>query len=282
MIDQKIYQLWLDKFNDKTINTQAVSFNGNHVFVRVNDNLTVATTSTYNPYDTVDKYVVVVGETVSLPTDYIDENNRTGWNKQLTFRFDVRQKDKVLEAMQQVYLYFKANTVQSIVDDTTYKMIVKMSRPAFAGTEQGAGTVFVYYTMNIDADMLETGWFGNEAVHTMGISSGALTSIILDELIIGSAVAVNPSNKLTVEENTDNKAISRGITYQFTIDYDGTTLNEKLRKVIEGIDSRETKFYYRKVFNSQTENHTFLITGGSVVYKKGVMIQLKFSGVQTS
>lgn len=280
MIDQKIYQLWLDKFNDDSINTQSVSFNGNFVFVRVNDNLTVKQVSTYNSYDTVDKYMVVMGETVSLPTDFVDENNRTGWNKQLTFRFDVRHKDKVLEAIQEVYLYFKANTIQTIEDDTTYKFKIKPSRPAFAGTEQGAGTVFVYYTMNFDCETIETGWYGDEATHTMAINGETLQSIILDQVLIGSATAVNPSNKLTVEENTDNTPISRGVTLQFVINYDGTTLNKKLRKVIEGKESRETKFDYRKVFDGDTDNYTFVISGGNLLYKKGVLAQLKFNGVE--
>ena len=278
MIDKKIFQFMLDTLNDE--NTQGVKFKGNYVFVRVNDNLQLLEASTYNPYDTVLSDFVAMAETVSQPTDYVEANNRTGWVKQYTFQFDVRNKDTVLEALQEVYNYLKLNNVQEIVDDETYKFVLKPTRATFVGNQQGAGTVFTTYSMNLFAETIETGYYGNESTHTMAVHNGTLQSIIIDQVVIGSNVATNPTNDITSNVNTTHKAISRGVTLQFVINYDGTALNKTILGLVEGIGNRETTFDYRKVFDSVTSDYEFLITGGSVVYKNGVVIQIRFNGVE--
>jgi hypothetical protein len=271
----------LDKANDETINTQGVKIRGNYVFVRVNDNTQMLDESTYNSYDTVDTDFVAMAEIISQETPYVEANNRSGWVKRYAFEFDIRDKTKVLAALQEVRDYFFENTVQSITDDsTTYKMNVKVSRPMFVSNRQGAGTIFTSYYIDFFADMVETGYYGNEATHTMCINGGTLQSVILDQAIIGSATAMNPSNDLTSEGNTSNQPTARSVTFQFILNYDGTALSKSILSSVEGIGSRETTYDYRKVFDSVTRNYEFRITGGSAIYKNGVVLTINFNGVE--
>ena len=280
MIDKAIFQFVLDTVNNQ--NTQGISFRGNYVFVRVNDIQQMLDTSTYNAYDTVDTDFCAMAEIISQETPYVEENNRSGWVKRYAFQFDIRDKDKTLTALQEFRNYLRENSVQSLVDDETYKMNIKISRPCFVSNQQGAGTIFTTYYIDFFADMVETGFYGNEATHTMAVSSGTLQSVILDQVVISSATATNPSNILTVEQNTDNQPVSRGLTFNFIINYDGSTLLKTIRKVVEGKTSRETTFDYRKVFDGDTDNYEFVITSGSVVYKNGVIVAINFNGVETN
>lgn len=287
MIDKTIFQLMLDKCNDATINTQGIKFKGNFVFVRVNDNQQMLEASTYNPYDSELNDFVPCAEIISQETSFVEDNNRSGWVKRYAFTFDIRDKDKTLTALQQVRDYFRENSTQTITDtvdtvDTVYKLNVKVSRPSFMGNQADAGTIYSTYYMDFFADMVETGYFGNEITHTMALSGGIHQSVILDSVTIGSATATNPSNKLTVEANTNNKPISRGVTLQFILDYDGTALNKSIMSVVKGTTSRETIYEYKEVFDGVTTEYDFIITGGSVVSKKGVIVQVNFSGVQTN
>ena len=287
MIDKTIFQLMLDKLNDETINTQGVTFKGNFVFVRINDNQQMLETSTYNPYDSELADFVAMAEIVSQETAFVEENNRSGWVKRYAFSFDVRDRDTVLTALQQVRDYFRANSIQSIVDtvdtvDTTYNMNVKVSRPSFMGNQPDGGTVFSTYYMDFFADMVETGYYGNQATHTMAVSGGTKVAINEDSITISQATVTNPSNKLTSEVNTSNRVVSRGVSFDFTLNYDGSTLHKTIRRIIDGKVSRETRFDYRKVFNGDTYDYDLVITGGSCVYKKGVLVQLQFNMVEYS
>ena len=280
MIDKKIFQFMLDKLNNTSINTQGVKFKGNYVFVRVNDNLQLLEASTYNPYDTVLSDFVAMAETVSQPTDYVEANNRTGWVKQYTFQFDVRNKDTVLEALQETYNYLKVNNVQEIVDDETYKFVLKPTRATFVGNQQGAGTVFTTYSMNLFAETIETGFYGDEAVHKMAKFGLTPNEVIMDSVTVGSAVSMDVDNDITENANTGNEPIARGVSLQFVLNYKGTALEREIRQVIEGKEDREKTYVYQKEFDTATETWTFRIVTGNVVYKKGGLIQLAFNGVE--
>lgn len=279
MIDKKIFQFMLDTLNNE--NTQGIKFKGNYVFVRVNDNIQLLEASSYNPYDTVLSDFVAMAETVSQPTDYVEANNRTGWVKQYTFQFDVRKKDAVLEALQEIYNYLKLNNVQEIVDDETYKFVLKPTRATFVGNQQGAGTVFTTYSMNIFAETIETGFYDDEVTHKMNVKGSTVQTIIKDTATIGSATSMDVDNDITDNVNTSNEPVARGVSLQFVINYDDSTFQRVLRKVIEGKSSRETVFTYEKKMPNETaETWDFLVVTGNVVYKKGVLLQLAFNGVE--
>ena len=334
MIDKTLFLFFLTKLNDTSINTQGVEFKGNYVFVRINDAQQFLSTSSYNAYDTEETNFTALAEVISNEEAFVENNNRSGWTKQYAFQFDIRDKDENLAALQELRDYLRANSTQTIVDDdTTYKMSIKVTRPIFAGNQQGAGTVFPTYVMTMYADTLETGFFGNEATHTMreyttlgvdeitvgetyeittlgttdwevifgetelpyivgyqgvaesvGTGTGEVTTVlqsaIFDQVTVSSATTTNPSNLLTENSNTKHQPVARGVSINFVLNYDGSLLNQAIRRVVEGKQDRETIFVYRKVFDGDSDDYNITITGGSVVYKNGVVVQINFNGVE--
>lgn len=280
MIDKKIFQLMLSKLNDDTINTQGVKFKGNFVFVRMNDYQTLASASTYNPYDTVNSKYIGVAEIVSIPTDYVESNNRTEWLKTYAFQFRANMKDEALEALQEVYLYFKSNTVQTIVDDTTYKLILRVNRPKLEGAQQQAGSMSIMYSMDLAAVTIETGYYGNEVTHEMGLGTATPTEIIADNVSINSLCVTNPKSSMTENKNTTHKFIGRTNTLKMQIYYDGTTLTNAILNVIEGKLDRDTEFVYQRTINSVTVSWDIKISSGNIVYKTGQVMMLNIDCVE--
>ena len=287
MIDKTIFQLMLDKCNDATINTQGIKFKGNFVFVRVNDNQQMLEASEYNPYDSKLNDFVPCAEIISQETSFVEDNNRSGWVKRYAFTFDIRDKDKTLTALQQVRDYFRENSEQTITDtvdtvDTEYTMNVKVSRPSFMGNQADAGTIYSTYYMDFFADMIETGAFANGVVHTMALRGETKVACGEDTITISQATTVNPSNKLTASANTENRPVSRAMSFDFFLNYNGSDLHKEILSILDGNGDREQRFDYRKVFGTVTRDYDIIITGGSVVYKKGIVLQLRFKAVEYS
>ena len=287
MIDKTIFQLMLDKCNDATINTQGIKFKGNFVFVRVNDNQQMLEASTYNPYDSELNDFVPCAEIISQETSFVEDNNRSGWVKRYAFTFDIRDKDETLTALQQVRDYFRENSEQTITDtvdevDTEYTMNVKVSRPSFMGNQADAGTIYSTYYMDFFADMIETGAFANGVVHTMALRGETKVACGEDTITISQATTVNPSNKLTASANTENRPVSRAMSFDFFLNYNESDLHKEILSILDGNGDREQRFDYRKVFGTVTRDYDIIITGGSVVYKKGIVLQLRFKAVEYS
>jgi hypothetical protein len=280
MIDKKLYELILGKLNDATINTQGVTFKGNYVFVRYNDTQTLMEASTYNAYDLKQTVYIGMAEITSVPTDFVEKNNRTDFVKEYAFQFPVRMQDKALEALQEVFLYFRTNNVQTVVDNVTYKVLIKPHRPRFLGNQQQAGGIDATYGMSFFITLIETGEFTNTATHEMSISGGTLQDLFIDAVNITNQTAVSSSNLLTSESNTKSEPISRSLSFTFTIYYDSSTLLETILGVVEGKTSRETLFTYQKTFDSVVRSWDIYITGGNVIYKNGLIHQITFNGTE--
>lgn len=281
MIDKKLYELILGKANDETINTQGVPVKGNYVFVRYNDRQTLTEASTYNAYDKVEREFMGMAEITSTPTDFVEKNNRTDFIKEYAFQFSSKRKDESLEALQELFLYFRENNVQVVVDDVTYKVLIKPHRPRYLGsTTTSAGKVFVLYGMQFFMTLIETGEFTNTATHEMRISGGTYQDLFIDDVTIANQTAISASNLLTSEVNTKAEPVSRAINFSFSIYYDSSVLVETILGVIEGKTSRETLFDYQKVFDGVTRAYTVYITGGTVSYKLGSVHKITFNATE--
>ena len=280
MIDKKLFELILSKLNDDSINTQEVTFKGNYVFVRINNTQTMMEASSYNAYDLTQKRYIAMAEITSNPTDFVEENNRTDFVKDYAFQFPTNLQDEALEALQEVFLYFRSNNVQTVIDDVTYKVLIKPSRPRFLGNQQQAGGIDSTYGMTFFMTLIETGEFTNTATHQMALTGGTLQDIFIDDVTIASQTAMSPSNILTSEVNTKSEPVARGMAFTFSLYYDGTVLLKNILSVVEGKTSRETRYDYEKVFDGVTQSYTLYITGGSVSYKNGLVHKIQFTATE--
>jgi len=275
MLDKKIYEYMLAKFNSE--NTQEILFKGNFVFVRVNDTMQIMSASTYNANDLINTPFVGVAQGTSVETPFSESNNRSAFTKRLLFYFDIRNEEKVLDALDELRDYFLANR-QHTIDG--FKTVWRVSRASFISNEATGGTVFATYYMDFFGDAVETGFYFDGATHKMCVDGGTLQSIIVSDVSISYATNMNPSNVITSESNTSNVPVSDGLSITMNIYYDSTTLLETLYKHITGKYSRETKYDYQVVFDSISQDYELYIQSGSVVYQNGLIAMLNITFVE--
>lgn len=279
MLDKVFYEYILAKFN---ANTSSVTFKGNYVYLRVNDTMTLMEATSYNAYDTAPVSYVACAEVISTETPFVESNNRSGWVKQYAFMFPLSKKDDVLAALQETRDTFLSTNTHTVTDGSdTYTFVIKCQRPTYAGaTKARAGEIYVTYTMQLMADSVELGYYGNTTVVSLAINGGTLQALIVDSLTVSSANTIDPSNIITSESNISNAIIGRGVNFTLDVYYDSTTLLETLYKQIMGDTSREQIYDLRVVFDGITENYDVKVASGSVVFKKGVIVKLNITFVE--
>jgi|LGOV01.1.fsa_nt_gb hypothetical protein len=282
MLEQSMFNFILEKIHDAGVNPDSIKIKGNFNYVMIGDSSEMFETATHNAYDISKEQFIPMALTISKEIAFVEANNRSDWLQQYALMFPESKTEAVLAVLQNLRDYFYDNPTHSITDDsTTYKYAFKVSRPekVFTSPPQ-AGEVWHTYIMQFQATSIVSGKFCDEHVITMKKTGGAYASIDWDTITIQTGISMNPSNKITDTDNMTNAPIGRNTSGTMEINYDGSTLNKDIYKVVSGKLDRTTVFFIKDIFDGITHEYEVYISGGSYVLKKRAVYKILFTWVE--
>jgi len=285
MLQQEIYNYILMKAN---LTTQEITIKGNFVFLVIGDRPTMLEASTLNAFDTVKNKFIPMAETIDEEIPFRENNNRSDWVKQYAFQFPLRLKTEVITALNELRDYFYTHKTHTITDGSTnYTFDFKVSRPRLTAiSPPQAGDVYITYSMQFTGVSIEHGKMSSGAVIKMrkdGVA--ALVTLLHDTITVSSKTAFDPLTLVDDIVNTKNNPLARGVGFQCEIYYDDSTtltkaLADDIYNSIGGKLARTTKFDFETVFNGITSTYECYISGGSYVFKDGLVQKLIFEMVE--
>lgn len=237
MLSKEIFKSIIAKAND---NIYDLVFQGNFLFAYHGTSFILQKQGVLNPYDIDTVEFIPVSEISSTEIAFTEVNNRSDFTKIYEFAFP-SDVENVPEALQDLRDYYFANQSVSIVDGgITYAGTIKISRPNKSRELLNAqsGRFIMIYTMQISLSVYDSakGYDSNLATITIDGVDMPYTNFVK-----GTALVLDPSNKVTAKANTSKKPYGQGVGGTMTLVYDRSAAMKKVYKACDGNETNQTR-----------------------------------------
>ena len=285
-----MFDALLDVFND---NDRDVLFSGNYMFRFWQQNSKIhefeIVQRAGDSLDFKTKRVIPVVELPGVEIPYVEDNNRSDYEKEFYVAFKVNEEinefnqriiewdytDDSYQALLQGLEVLRQDPVETIDGQ---KFAFKVKEPQRVDVFEYDGSYYQLLSLGMTITRIGVGVFNNET-EISGRFIGEVTSYPLD-IVDGNIVTARgmvPYKNVGSDIEQKNRFNTRTFTANFIINYHGTEFDKFLIDEIDSVSGAKSSFELRiKRYDGTFVTHTVAVTSGSYNLRKNTVKRINF------